>query len=273
MTPDRSVDALVALEAFHVRLLLALSGQASGMLYLKGGVNLRLFYGSVRYSEDMDFDADPRIADRLRRNVPPLNLSPSFQAPLRALGLRGVEMDTAPKKATETTLRFKMGLDLGGGVLEPTKVEFSFRAAVPPQPAVPGEAVSSVVARYVPSGTDWTCVLRYPQPSAIWQKLRALATRREVQARDVFDLHHLMQPRFGGVPVDLLRQSLTDDILDDALSRTYDVDPGQFAEKVVRYLPMESRDRLLARWDNMREQVAEHIQAIREYSPNHPAAE
>jgi hypothetical protein len=32
MTPDRSVDALVALEAFHVRLFLALSGQASGML-------------------------------------------------------------------------------------------------------------------------------------------------------------------------------------------------------------------------------------------------
>lgn len=273
MTPDRSVDALVALEAFHVRLLLALSGQADGMLYLKGGVNLRLFYDSVRYSEDMDFDADPRIGDRLRRRVPLLILSPSFQAPLRALGLRGVEMDTTPQKATATTLRFKMGLDLGGGMLEPTKVEFSFRAAVPPQPAVASVPASSVVSHYVPAGTDWTRVLRYPQPSAIWQKLRALARRTEVQARDVFDLHHLMQPRFGGVPADLLRQSLANDILDEALTRTYDIDSAQFAEKVVRYLPVESRDRLLAEWDDMRERVAEHIQTIRDRSPDHPAAE
>lgn len=273
MTPDRSADALVALEAFHVRLLLELSRQASGMLYLKGGVNLRLYYGSVRYSEDMDFDADPRIARRLQRLVPDLVLSPSFVAPLRRLGLRGVDMDRAPKKATETTLRFKMGLDLGGGVLEPTKVEFSFRADVPPEPAVPGEPVSSVVAQHVPAGTDWTGVLRYPHPSAIWQKLRALATRREVQARDVFDLHHLMQPRFGAVPIELLRQSLPDDILDDALSRTYDVDPDQFAEKVVRYLPLESRDRLLAGWDDMRQHVAEHIQAIRQHAASRPEAE
>ena len=273
MTPDRSVDTLVALEAFHVRLLLALSGQAGGMLYLKGGVNLRLFYDSVRYSEDLDFDADPRVGDRLRRRVPAVVLSPSFQAPLRGLGLRGVEMDTTPQKATATTLRFKMGLDLGGGLLEPTKVEFSFRPAVPPQPAVASEPTSTIVDQYVPAGTDWSHVLRYPQPSAIWQKLRALALRTEVQARDVFDLHHLMQPRFGGVPVDLLRQSLADDILDEALSRTYDVDPAQFAETVVRYLPVESRDRLLAEWDNMRERVAEHIQTIRDRSPRSSSAE
>ena len=273
MTPDRSVGALVILEAFHVRLLLALSGQADGMLYLKGGVNLRLFYDSIRYSEDMDFDADPRIGDRLRRRIPSLIHSPGFQAPLRALGLRGVEMDTVPQKATATTLRFKMGLDLGGGVPEPTKVEFSFRAAMPPQPAVASEPMSSVVSQYVPAGTDWSCVRRYPHATAIWQKLRALALRTEVQARDVFDLHHLMQPRFGGVPVDLLRGSLPNDILDEALSRTYHVDPAQFAETVVRYLPVDRRDRLVAEWDTMRECVAEHIQTIRDRPPQDSAAE
>jgi Nucleotidyl transferase AbiEii toxin, Type IV TA system len=267
MTPDRSIDALVVLEAFHVRLLLALAEYAGGMLYLKGGVNLRIFFGSVRYSEDMDFDADPRIRDRLRRKIPPLILAPSFQAPLRALGLRGVTMHSTPQKATATTLRFKMGLELGGGILAPTKVEISFRAAPPPHPAVAGEPAQSVVSRYVPTGTDWTGVLRYPHASAIWQKLRALALRTEVQARDVFDLHHLMQPRFGGVPVAVLRHSLADDLLDEALSRTYDIDPAQFAEKVVRYLPFESRAPLLAEWDNMRQHVAEQIKTIRDMSP------
>lgn len=226
-----------------------------------------VYYGSVRYSEDMDFDADPRIQDRLRRKIPPLILAPSFQAPLRELGLRGVTMDSSPQKATTTTLRFKMGLDLGGGILEPTKVEFSFRAAAPPHPAVAGEPVPSVVSRYVPAGTDWTRVLRYPHASAIWQKLRALALRTEVQARDVFDLHHLMQARFGGVPVVLLRHSLADDVLDEALSRTYDVDPAQFAETVVRYLPHDRRAPLLAEWDTMRMHVAEQIQTIRDLSP------
>jgi len=81
-----------------------------------------------------------------------------------------------------------------------------------------------------------------------------------------------MQPRFGGVPVDLLRHSLADDILDEALRRTFDVDSAQFAEKVVRYLPVVSRARLLAEWDNMRERVAEHIQTIRDRPLDHPAA-
>lgn len=83
----------------------------------------------------------------------------------------------------------------------------------------------------------------------------------------MFDLHHLMQPRFGGVPVAVLRHSLADDVLDEALSRTYDVDPAQFAEKVVRYLPFESRAQLLAEWDNMRQHVAEQIKTIRDMSP------
>ena len=133
--------------------------------------------------------------------------------------------------------------------------------------------MSRVVSQYVPAGTDWSCVRRYPHPTAIWQKLRALALRTEVQARDVFDLHHLMQPRFGGVPVDLLRGSLTNEILDEALSRTYAVDPAQFAEKVVRYLPLESRDRLVAEWDHMRECVAAHIQTIRDRTLQDSAAE
>ena len=48
-----------AREAVHVLLLRELNELGSGgTTTLKGGVNLRLFWGSVRYSEDMDLDIE-----------------------------------------------------------------------------------------------------------------------------------------------------------------------------------------------------------------------
>lgn len=272
MSPDRRYDSLRSLEAFHVRLLLQLSADAKGALYLKGGVNLRLFYGSPRYSEDMDFDAEARVRERLRSVIPKIISHPQFVSPLRDFGLRGVVLREGPTKDTATTLRFKMGLDLGGDTAEPTKVEISFRSTDPgapqaPEPATSAEPVASVAEVYVPRGTSWAQVRHYPHASTIWQKLRALALRTEVQARDVFDLHHLMHERFGRVPETQLRAHLSADLLQQAEDRTMDVDPGQFAEKVVRYLPEEIRDELIARWDDMRTEVAYQIRSIKEAKP------
>ena len=46
--------------AFHCTLLQRPVSKVPDGVCLKGGVNLRLFFGSERYSEDIDFDADPR---------------------------------------------------------------------------------------------------------------------------------------------------------------------------------------------------------------------
>jgi hypothetical protein len=44
-------------ELFHLLFLRQLaSGEDRSLIALKGGCNLRFFFGSIRYSEDMDLD-------------------------------------------------------------------------------------------------------------------------------------------------------------------------------------------------------------------------
>ena len=92
-----------AREAFHFTLLRRLVGQVPESLRLKGGVNLRLFFGSVRYSEDMDLDADlrlqPRLVDQLQRII----VAPDYRKELLQLGIEDVS--TAPSPAVLQFLR------------------------------------------------------------------------------------------------------------------------------------------------------------------------
>ena len=92
-----------AREAFHFTLLRRLVGQVPEGLRLKGGVNLRLFFGSVRYSEDMDLDADlrlqPRLVDQLQRII----VAPDYRKELLQLGIEDVS--TAPSPAVLQFLR------------------------------------------------------------------------------------------------------------------------------------------------------------------------
>ena len=93
-----------AREAFHFTLLRRLVGQVPEGLRLKGGVNLRLFFGSVRYSEDMDLDADlrlqPRLVDQLQRII----VAPDYRKELLQLGIEDVSTAPSPAKTTDTTL-------------------------------------------------------------------------------------------------------------------------------------------------------------------------
>lgn len=62
------ITDVAAREAFHVLLLGELSNRLSeGTFVLKGGVNLRLYFGSPRYSEDIDLDGDPSQRTPLHR--------------------------------------------------------------------------------------------------------------------------------------------------------------------------------------------------------------
>jgi hypothetical protein len=116
---------LEAREAFHTFLLLRLAGTLPrGTWRVKGGVNLRLF-GSIRYSEDMDLDAEPRARDALKRETRKAIADPHLRARLIKLGIRDVRQDgRVIHKDTETTLRIKMQLVAQGGVPFPTKLEF-----------------------------------------------------------------------------------------------------------------------------------------------------
>lgn len=176
-----------AVELFHLIFLRALvaKGEDRSLFALKGGCNLRFYFGSVRYSEDMDLDV--RIASKgtLKNKVDRLLESPLITAPLKSHGLEITEA-SAPKQ-TDTTQRWKVGLQRAGGAALRTKIEFSRRAAV--EGAAFEAVLRSVLAAY---GMSQVLATHYTTLAAVGQKVGALAQRAEPQARDVFDLSLLL---------------------------------------------------------------------------------
>lgn len=118
-----------AREAVHVLLLQELQEvKDARAVVLKGGVNLRLFHRSPRYSEDMDLDGDPDDRLAIRSTIRGIFDDRQFARSLSRLGLRGIDPKEGPSKDTSTTFRYKFHVLAPGNQSYGTKVEVSFRA-------------------------------------------------------------------------------------------------------------------------------------------------
>jgi len=101
---------LAAREAVHLLLLAKLSQELRPNAFvLKGGVNVRLFFGSPRYSEDVDLDVDPSAKQGFVRTISTLLPSQWLAARLQSVGVERVEYGGKPAKSTDTTVRFQAG--------------------------------------------------------------------------------------------------------------------------------------------------------------------
>jgi len=216
-----------AVELFHLQVLRILTaGPDKERLAIKGGCNLRFFFGSARYSEDMDLDVFG-----ISRHVLTTKVDRILDgAPLR-LALRSKEIEvtasSAPKQ-TDTTQRWKIELSvMGRAVPVRTKLEFSRRRA---EGAPRVEAIDrALLAEYqlLP-----VVAPHYGQPEAIQQKISALVGRTAVQARDVFDLAVLFSR--GG---DLLKMlAPVRATVSQAIERAMEISYGSFRSQVVAYL-------------------------------------
>jgi predicted nucleotidyltransferase component of viral defense system len=260
----RLLNDIEAREAFHTLLLKRFAETLPrGTWRVKGGVNLRLFFSSIRYSEDMDLDADLRARDALKRETRNAIRDPHLRSQLVKLGIREVRQDgRAIHKDTDTTLRIKMQIIAQGGVPLPTKVEVSFRAGCSDDVAIEETADSQVAGRYLGPGELPLLVPHYTQPSAVRQKLAALALRTQVQARDVFDLFALTHGTLDGLDLPLLRRNLADATLKEARSRALEIPYEAYAGKVLEFLEEADRAKWAARWDEQGLFVAELAEAL-----------
>jgi len=113
-------------EVFHFCFLERLLKLIDPKLYaLKGGVNLRLYFHSPRYSEDMDLDVFAGNVATLTKNGYKILQDGVF---LRRYGIEDIELnDPQRAKQTETTQWFRFRLMTSSGHSLPTKVEFSWR--------------------------------------------------------------------------------------------------------------------------------------------------
>jgi len=242
-------------EAFHLLFLRALVRSVPlESFVLKGGSNLRFFFGSIRYSEDMDLDAGGIAVHALADRVMDILESPALSAAMRPHGVREVvPPDLARAKQTETVQRFKVHLLTTANEDLFTKVEFSRRGFDTPHRA---EAVgTAVLSRYrMPP----LIVPHYTAQAAVRQKLRALRSRAQPQARDVFDLWVLStQAGPSGMSA-----GLPADEIAEARERILSIGFHEYRDAVVAYLGPEDQRTYDARefWDEIRLQVLSEIE-------------
>lgn len=241
-------------ELFHVAFLDALQQRLErGRWILKGGANLRYFFGSQRYSQDIDFDFLGDAPWGVREKVGEVIESPVLSNLLRVKGLSVGE--SSEHKQSDTTRRWKIGIAAPGHAeLVRTKVEFSGRGA---DDRFQAEAIPDQIV--APYALRPPIVQHYTIAPATEQKIAALAGRTQVQSRDVFDLDLLLrlrEPPQGEIDADLLTKAAA-----IALEIPFDA----FSDHVLNFLEPDLRDYYDSeeRWVQMQTFVAERLEAAR----------
>lgn len=245
-------------EVFHLLFLERLLRTSEPKWFaLKGGVNLRFFCQSPRYSEDIDLDVYGVSVSTLKKNVYKILEDASFRRSLQTYGIESLNLnDPAKAKQTETTQRFRLRLVNQAGEAFPTKVEFSRRIEldqslirsemITPALTLPYRRLSFICPHYVPE-------------VAVTQKVLALGGRNETQARDVFDLYILY--RAGYVHSEKIRASLSDVEREKAQLALMSLDFEAYQGQVIEYLESPAKDEYSTQkaWSVLRQTVLECI--------------
>ena len=244
------------IEIFHLLFLRAFGARVDKALFsLKGGCNLRFFFKSIRYSEDMDLDIQTMSVGTLRNNVSHALEAQSFAQTLRAQGIE-IARTSLPKQ-TEPTQRWKLTLRLTeSGAEVPTKIEFSRRGLDGDKAAESVDAGIIRTYRLYP-----VIVQHYSVHTAFAQKVLALALREQIQARDVFDLKLLLDSGGAEPPLPAKATAKLATAIDHALAVDYDA----FAGQVLAFLEPEYQDHYGKRkvWVELQKQVVDGLEALR----------
>ncbi len=245
-------------EVFHLEFLRWFSRKLeAGRYCLKGGVNLRLFFKSIRYSEDMDIDIIGARVDKVKKTVMDILSVRGFSDSLKSFGIeRIVPPDITKAKQTETTQRFKIHILTSDGEDLFTKIDFSRRGS---KGAMVVEPVSAQILRSYKMAP--LLVPHYDADSAVVQKIHALAQRSVLQARDIFDLFLLSSQCEGAV----LGEHVSKSVLKTAYDNIYQVGFIQFRDTVIDYLEAEDKKAYSSPeiWDEIKLKTAHFLEELK----------
>lgn len=255
-------DTLQLRELFHLEFLRWFGRKVKAEFYvLKGGSNLRFFFNSFRYSEDMDLDVKGVGVDILKGTVMKILQDRSFHDIFKPFGIERIEApDITRAKQTETTQRFKAHLITTAGEDLFTKVEFSrrgFEGRVAVQP------VSDHISRLYKLPP--LLIPHYDIQSAAIQKIGALADRAAIQARDIFDLYILSSQC---EPLKTEESTINKVKLTKAHENVFEVSFEQFRDSALSYLSQEDQAAYnsSSSWDEIKLKTANFIDEIRRRS-------
>ncbi|MCG7852261.1 MAG: nucleotidyl transferase AbiEii/AbiGii toxin family protein [Methanosarcinaceae archaeon] len=252
-------DNLRVRELFHLEFLRWLGRKVKAEFYvLKGGTNLRFFFKSFRYSEDMDLDIHTLPVERLQDIVMEILNTRSFLDNLRSFNIaRLMPPDMAKAKQTQTTQRFKIHLITAAGEDLFTKVEFSRRG-------IKGKILVQPVADTVMREYKLAPLLvpHYDSNSAVSQKIDALATRSVIQARDILDLF-ILSTQYA--PPSTSASASDKAKITKAHDNIFAVGFEQFRDTVVSYLSASDQETYgdPPMWDEIKLKTAHFLEEIR----------
>lgn len=252
----QSLELSVAREALQARLLVELMGNAMHKeLVLKGGMAMRVVHGSVRYTKDIDLDADLKHSKERVQGIVKRSIERSIAA-----GLISNAKVSEPKQ-TETTLRWKIvGTQPGTDAPMNLTIEVSRRATfanghivqVPLPPAYGGQ------------GSGATLQVLDSQAIAV-TKVLALTDPHRMAPRDLYDLHVLIRAEVQ--PPTHLLASLPNaaERLPQAMAELWPkieaMSYAQFKTDVIPFLPAAVGVQFdEATFDDMRIEVAENVE-------------
>ena len=246
-------------ESFHLAFLQALSTRANLTAWaLKGGGNLRFFYPSDRFSEDIDldtFDIEPwAFQERVDQTLASDLLK-------RTLGILGSRIEHVnPEERSETKSKWVIGIRHPSET-EPvyTQIEVSHRA-YPYRDFVKVEPVTAAAIATYAAALRQPTFGHYLPRAAIAQKVDALWGRDVRQPRDVFDLDLL----FRVAPDAVLRGDIDEVDLRAAIARIVEIGYGEFRAKVLSFiepaaLPLYEPPEA---WESMQMTVIERLEGL-----------
>lgn len=241
-----------AVEFFHLCFLWVLKNNIDSNLYaIKGGCNLRFFFESIRYSEDIDLDITIVSPSTLKKKIDSILSGTPLKNSLSLFQIK-IENFSAPKQ-TETVQRWKVSLQTPNKVRSiPTKIEFSRRNLDDARKAEPIQPFILQNYRMLPM-----ILPHYLFSDAVKQKINALILRTETQARDIFDLHHLFLRKEAHV----LKMHFD---LERAKERILEISFNDFFSQVVTYLLPEYMEHYnhINIWEEMQLSVMDHLEKI-----------
>ncbi len=250
-----SLELAAVRESLQTRLLVELMSNAMHKeLVLKGGMAMRAVHGSVRYTKDIDLDADLKFSRARVHGI----VQRSIQRALSA-GLIDNPTVTEPKQ-TETTMRWKIvGTQPGGQAPVNLTVEVSRRTAL-----LGGRVVEIPLNPEHMAGNGVRIQVLDSQAIAV-TKVLALTDPKRMAPRDLYDLHVLIQARVDE-PAALLA-SLPDagERLPQALTELWpkieSMSFDQFRSEVTPYLPLHVAQAIdEAAFDDMRLDVGTQVE-------------
>lgn len=225
-------------EVFHFCFLEHLLKISDPNIYiLKGGVNLRFYFKSPRYSEDMDIDVLAGNVSTLTKNGYKILHDDAFIRKLETYGIHNLLINNPAKsKQTETTQRFRLRLVNQLGDEFPTKIEFSRRKDIQSNYSYLTERVDTELGKKYQRLSYLT--QHYDAHTAIIQKIQALAGRKEVQARDAFDIFIL---DIGGHAQGFCSKVISEKILSEAQEALLSIGYADYEGRVLEFLDENDR--------------------------------